>query len=233
MATSQRIYCCTGNIAERPMVYILRGKQGDMLIDTGMEGCLEQIVGWITENGFDVKWIFLTHGHFDHVWNAAFLRQKYGAEVLLHEKDESLLHENGFVTLKASSASTEYETACANALASHHHVNYCKIDRFITGKDTGYLRKIGFDADIVMLPGHTEGSMGILQGRVMYCGDAVSAKGGDYYTAMFGENVGSIYESEKKIFDLNPLIIAPGHGKYIINEKAFPDKKLRINTKGF
>lgn len=60
--------------------------------------------------------------------------------------------------------------------------------------------------------------MGILQGRVMYCGDAVSDKGGDYFTAIFGENIDSIYVSEKKIFELNPLIIAPGHGKHIINE---------------
>jgi len=42
---------------------------------------------------------------------------------------------------------------------------------------------------------------------------------------MFGEDVASIYSSEKKIFELNPLIIAPGHGKYIINERAFPEKK--------
>jgi len=222
VAASQRLYFCTGNIAERPMVYVLRGTQGDMLIDTGMEGCLDQIVSWIEENGFIIQWVFLTHGHFDHSWNAAFFREKYGAKVLLHEKDKALLYESGFVPLKASSEETEYATACANALASNHPVNFCKIDRYITDQDTLYLREIGFDADIVMLPGHTEGSMGILQGRVLYCGDAVSAKGGDYFTAMFGEDVDSIYLSEKKIFDLNPLIIAPGHGKYIINERAFP-----------
>jgi len=28
------------------------------------------------------------------------------------------------------------------------------IDHFITDQETDYLRKIGFDADIVMLPGH-------------------------------------------------------------------------------
>lgn len=225
MTITQRILCCTGNIAARPMVYVLRGKQGDMLIDTGMEECLNQIDSWIEENGFTIKWIFLTHGHFDHVWNAPYFREKYGAKVLMHEKDKSLLYECDRVPLKASSESTEYETACANDLVIKHPVKSCNIDYFITDKDVDYLRKIGFDADIVMLPGHTEGSIGIQQGRVMYCGDAVSAKGGDYFTAMFGENVGSIYLSEKKIFEMNPLIIAPGHGKYIINEKAFPGQE--------
>jgi len=206
------------------MVYVLRGKQGDMLIDTGMEECLAQIVDWIEENHFIIKWVFLTHGHFDHAWNASFFREKYGAKVLMHEKDASLLYDNSYVPMKASSESTEYETARANDLAAWHPVNFCTIDHYITDQDTDYLRQIGFDAEIVMLPGHTEGSMGILQGRVIYCGDAVSAKGGDYFTAMFGENVDSIYASEKKIFELNPLIIAPGHGKYIINERAFPEK---------
>jgi len=221
MAASQRLYFCVGNIVERPMVYVLQGKQGDILIDTGMEECLEQMTDWIEENHFNIKWVFLTHGHYDHTWNASFFREKYGAKVLLHEKDKSLMHEGDFVPMKASSESTEYITACANDIASKHPVKFCEIDYYITDKDTDFLRKNGFDADVVMLPGHTEGSMGIMQGRVMYCGDAVSAKGGDYYTAMFGENVNSIYESEKKIFDMNPLIIAPGHGKYIINEKAF------------
>jgi len=177
MSTSQKIISCTGNIAERPMVYVLRGKQGDLLIDTGMEECLEQIVDWIEDNHFSIKWVFLTHGHFDHAWNASFFQEKYGAEVLMHEKDQDLLCENDFVPMKASSEKTEYATACANAYASQHPIKFCKIDHFITDNDTDYLRKIGFDADIVMLPGHTEGSMGILQGRVIYCGDAVSAKG--------------------------------------------------------
>ncbi len=224
MSKSQKLYFCVGNIAERPMVYVLRGNQGDMLIDTGMEGCLEQIDCWIEENQFKIKWVFLTHGHYDHVWNASFFREKYGAKVLMHENDKQLLYERNYIPLKASSEKTEYATACANAIASKHPINFCTVDYFITDNDTDYLRKIGFDADVVMLPGHTEGSIGIMQGRVMYCGDAVSAKGGDYFTAMFGENVDSIYLSEKKIFEMNPLIIAPGHGKYIINEKAFPGK---------
>lgn len=204
------------------MVYVIHGEQGDMLIDTGTEECREQIACWLEENGFNIKWVFLTHGHFDHAWNASFFREKYGAKVLLHEKDQDILQGHDFIPLKASSEQNEYVTSCANEFVLKHPINPCTVDYVISDKDTDFLRKIGFDADIVMLPGHTEGSMGIIQGRVIYCGDAVAAKGGDYYTALFGEDVDLIYETEKKIFDLNPLVIAPGHGKYIINERAFP-----------
>lgn len=37
-------------------------------------------------------------------------------------------------------------------------------------------------------------------------------------TALFGEEPESIIPSENRIFELNPVIIAPEHGKIIINE---------------
>ena len=70
-----------------------------------------------------------------------------------------------------------------------------------------------------MLPGHSKGSMAVHQGEVLYCGDACAAINGNYFTTLFGEEPESIFASEAKIFELDPIIIAPGHGKVVINEK--------------
>ena len=221
MKKTQTILQCTGLAIDKPIVYILRGEQGDLLIDTGTRQVTHQIDRWILRNHFNIKWIFLTHGHFDHTWNARYFKQKYNADVILHEKDRALFCEGEHFELFPSSEKTVRITAVSNKFAAKFTAPFCRVDKFISDGETDFLRSLGFDADIVMLPGHTEGSMGILQGRVLYAGDSVSAKGGDYYTAMFGENVKALLESEKKIFELNPLIIAPGHGHIIINERAF------------
>ena len=207
---------------DRALVYVLHGKNGDMLIDTGSIDTEEYVGSWIDRSGFDIKWIFLTHAHFDHAWNAAAFRRKYGAKVILHENDLDLL--NGLYlpdttptfALPMIDGFQEYYKSRQRRLVP------CDIDFLITDNDADFLRPLGFDADIVMLPGHTEGSVGIKYGRIFFCGDACAAKGGDFYTTMHGSVPDQIHISEQKIFDANPLVIAPGHGKLIINEKAFP-----------
>lgn len=218
---TDKMLFCTGIAPDKPLVYVLHGENGDLLIDTGTRLVLHQVDHWIRRNKFNIRWIFLTHGHFDHTWNARYFKQKYGAQVFLHEKDRSLFCLDEKRILYPSSQKTRAATKIANSLVARTTAPFCKVDAFLTDTDTDFLRGLGFDADVVMLPGHTEGSMGILQGRALYAGDAVSAVNGDYFTARFGENVQKIKETEEKIFALNPLVIGPGHGHIIINERAF------------
>ena len=211
-------------LPDKPIVYVLRGENGDMLIDTGRKLSVHNIDKWIRESGYNIKWVFLTHGHFDHAYNALYFQRKYGAEVILHEKDKEIFYGTDYPKIIPSSDKYKLVAQSAEVLIHKTLVPICKINYSVTDNDTDLLRKLGFDADIVMLPGHTYGSMGILQDRVLYSGDACSAIGGDYYTAIFGYDIDLLLQSEKKIFELNPLIIAPGHGKLIINERAFFEK---------
>jgi len=220
--TTQRLIQHTFSSPDKPLVYVLRGKQGDLLIDTGYEEQWDELHEWIDSLQINLKWVFLTHGHFDHAGSAYLLRKTYGCEIIIH-KDDALY-------LEGSLPRKFYPSSKVNARTSNL-VNdarkllicpSCQIDHCLSNSDTDFLRQRGFDADVVMLRGHTYGSMGIVQGRVLYCGDACAAKRGDYYTALFGEDLFSLHATERKIFEINPLIIAPGHGKFIINELAFP-----------
>ena len=60
------------------------------------------------------------------------------------------------------------------------------MDYYLTDSDTDFLRKLGFDADVIMLPGHTAGSMGIVADNVIYAGDACSSVRGEYKKVYFG-----------------------------------------------
>ena len=67
--------------------YILRGRQGDLLIDTGLPQTFRAMRRWM--DGFDVRYVLLTYAHPDHDWNAAKL-QKRGMKLILSEKDRDL-----------------------------------------------------------------------------------------------------------------------------------------------
>ena len=52
-------------------VYVIKGKDGDILIDTGFIGMKRRLQRFLDK--FDIKLIILTHAHVDHSWNAKYL----------------------------------------------------------------------------------------------------------------------------------------------------------------
>ena len=55
------------------------------VIDPGEYG--SEIWDFITENSLKVKYIIFTHGHFDHIMAAGFLKEKTGAPICAFEKE--------------------------------------------------------------------------------------------------------------------------------------------------
>lgn len=51
----------------------------------------EKLMTIVKENGLKVKYILLTHGHFDHIGAANEMRELTGAKVLAHEFEDELL----------------------------------------------------------------------------------------------------------------------------------------------
>ena len=55
------------------------GKTDVIFIDPADQG--GYLYDALKERGFSVAAIYLTHGHFDHIWGAEELRQKSGAKI--------------------------------------------------------------------------------------------------------------------------------------------------------
>ena len=200
---------------DKPLVYVIRGEKGDLIIDTGRKHTAGSVEKWINDNGFDIKYLLLTHGHFDHTWNAKEFKEKYGLKIILHEKDLSLYEGDESRQLVPSSHFRIDATGVANRLLTKIHNPVTDIDYLINDNDSDLLRQFGFDAEIVPLPGHTIGSVGVRTGDILYSGDACSIVGGDYHTTFFGEDKAAIYETEERMLSMNLRIIAPGHGRLL------------------
>lgn len=82
----QRI--CCGNVN----CYIVADGKTAVLVDTGREKFRQKVLDACQE--FDMRLLVLTHGHVDHVQNAAFLAKALKIPIAMHKADVPLLDDN-------------------------------------------------------------------------------------------------------------------------------------------
>ena len=75
---------------KRVGVHLLKTSEGLILLDTGLDHLAGQVLDNIRKLGFrptDIKYIFLSHYHFDHAGGAKRMREASGAKVGLGAED--------------------------------------------------------------------------------------------------------------------------------------------------
>ena len=71
--------------------YILNSKKGDIIIDPG-QGATD----WVIKNCKNPLAIFNTHGHFDHVWSNAELKERLNIPIFCPKDDIFMLQKDPF-----------------------------------------------------------------------------------------------------------------------------------------
>ena len=74
----------------RTNVYLVEDDDAVLLVDTGLprsKGLLLEALSRIGRSVQDIRAVVLTHGHFDHVGTAEYLRSQYGVPVYCHPDD--------------------------------------------------------------------------------------------------------------------------------------------------
>lgn len=131
---------------------------------------VQQIIDDVKNLGLKVKYILLTHGHFDHVMGVNDMKKELGAEVLVNEKDKSQV---------------EMTKTILRTFGIYADKNP-EYDRFI---DANTELKIGdIPIKILETPGHTEGGLSYLIDGKLFSGDTLFKRyvgrtdlpGGDY-----------------------------------------------------
>ena len=139
-----------------------------------------------------LKYILLTHGHFDHI---AGIREQ-DAKVVMHDADMGWVKNvNQFMPMFGMP-----------------DMSIPKIDKFI---EDGDIIKLGnLDIKVIHTPGHTKGGVCYLVNDTLFSGDTIfkeSVGRCDLEGGNFEELVSSI---ENKIYSLpDDTKILPGHGK--------------------
>lgn len=156
----------------------------------------EQIYKKLTEKGFQVEAIFLTHGHFDHIWGAKALKEISGAKIYAFAEEVPLL-----------------ESAKLNV--SQWAGRACVLTPDVLLSDGEEVTVAGMSCKVLATPGHTAGSCCYYfpAGELCVCGDTIfqeSVGRTDFPTGSASALVNSIRE---KIFTLpDGVQLYPGHG---------------------
>lgn len=145
--------------------------------------------------GLKLKYILLTHGHFDHVLGINKLKELTGAKVLVNEADLPRMQESADIM----------ETFGVSGIDTP------KADDFV--KDGEILKFGNTEIKVIFTPGHTEGGTCYLIGDKLFSGDTLF-KHSVGRTDLPGGNFAKLSKSINDIiFNLDDNItVYPGHG---------------------
>ena len=209
MNTIERIKCGNGN------VYLLSEGDNTILVDT----CREQYRSMIVDKcrTKNVRLIILTHGHIDHIQNAAYLSEKLNAPIAMHKADYELTKNNWLEPIYAHNLLGKIILRLSKHSFEHDKVEPFEPALFV--KEGDALNEYGITASVLELPGHTKGSIGILIGDMdILVGDALMNMSWPAKSPLYG-NRAAMEESAARISALGDLMIHFGHGKHVKNRK--------------
>lgn len=168
----------------------------------------------LRENGVsELKYILLTHGHFDHICGVYPLKEKLGGKVLIHSEDADCLRDSRVSLTQSVKGYTQTEMEPDGELSDG--------DTVILGET-----KIS----VMHTPGHTRGSIMLIADGYIFSGDTLfrcsmgrtDLPGGSTKTLFASLRAIGKMEGEYDIF--------PGHGeKTTLSYEKANNRYLRAN----
>lgn len=195
-------------------LYLIDTDTGVVVVDTGFGNAAPFVLKKLKElerSPRDVRLIFLTHAHVDHIGSAAALRRLTGAPIGLHRADASKARAGRHNLPNGRGPTGKVLEHTFNGLRLKFRYEPFEPDVCFEEGDT--LREFGLNARVLYTPGHTRGSLSlVLPERVLLVGDAIINQ---IRVAMplYGEDTEQAYDSLRKIMGLHARVIYSGHGE--------------------
>lgn len=211
--------------------YLIEVGQGFVLVDTGGHLVLDKsfdnrrrkLLTALDAAGCapgGLRLIFLTHGDNDHAANAAYLRETFGAPLAMHPDDLALVEQPDLALYMGS---FRYRSAALNLVFRLMKGKIARITQKTLEDFQGFrpdillsdgqdLSEYGVDAQVVSLPGHTPGSVGLLfRDGTLLSGDTL-VNNKKPASAPNAADFRALSQSVARLKGLNIQTVYPGHG---------------------
>ena len=159
------------------------------LIDPG--GDAKKIKDFLTRNGFDLKFIIITHGHGDHIG----ANKDFGVPIYIHKLDKD------FLTDPDKNLSGMFSFAIKSPPASGL-------------LEDGDIIELGrFKLEVIHTPGHTPGSISLKCGNIVFTGDTLFNGSVGRTDLSYGDEEAILKSIIRRLMALDDdTVVYPGHG---------------------
>ncbi len=163
------------------------------IIDPGFSP--ERILAEVIKNGYIVRYVFLTHGHYDHILGVEHIKAKTGAKVVISKMDAyCLLSNSGSL---AELAGQDAKTGPA--------------DIEVEDGDTISIGQL--QCEFISTPGHTIGSMCIIVDDVIFSGDTLFYENCGRCDLPTGDYEQMLHSLKRLALMEGDYSVHPGHGE--------------------
>ena len=197
-----------------------------ILIDTGISFDRARIEHALAKKGLVPEAIVLTHTHFDHAGNAAWLAREYGAEVVVQEAEARSLAEGDTPIPEVTDAVTRGLVSMGKKVIPMFRYEPCVADHVFS--DQYDLNRFGINGYIIHTPGHSPGGATVvIDGVVAVAGDSIIGTIPGKPFPPFADDVDLLLTSWRKIIDTGCETFLPGHGKPVGRDELIREYEKR------
>lgn len=144
---------CLFSVGDGANCYLIKTEEAAIVIDPyNVDG---RIVNFLSENKQLKGFILLTHCHYDHILGAQRLRDMFGAEIAIGEKDETGLRDTSL------------------SLSEWVGLEQKPFSADITFTDGDVLKIRSTEIKVIHTPGHTAGSVCYMIENSIFTGDTI------------------------------------------------------------
>lgn len=209
-------------LSGRSNAYLVSAGEYSMLVDTGPASAyrrLKRNIRSLTPQIGRMRYLVLTHTHFDHCQNAAAIQREFNCRVVVPDREVNYAQE-GYTPLPSGTFLLTQAIVALGRLVGRRHFGY---DPFVPDMAVGGGFEFSRDrADIrlVATPGHSPGSASItVDGEVAIVGDAMFGVLKQSVFPPFADDVQTMVRSWDTLLHTGCSLFLPGHGKEIVRER--------------
>ncbi len=192
--------------------YVIHGKKGNLLFDTGWAGTFPAFCKALGENNISlqsIKYLLISHFHPDHMGIAGEIAAK-GCMIAAADVQSGYIHSSDHIFEKENNK-------------DFIPVVDAGIRTFPIGKSRGFLKELGISGEIFHTPGHSDDSISLWldKEKILLVGDLPPL-----YELEMHQGT-QIAESWEKLLKLKPKKIYYGHARpYEPQKGVSPDTKI-------
>lgn len=219
----------------RSNVFLVSNPNMVLIVDTGVSFfgsiLMRRLRKQLADRKLDL--LVLTHSHFDHVANAARVKQEFGCPVAIHRSEAAFLR-NGYSPVPRGSVKA---TKFLNRLDREKIRNLVRtrsVEPDLLIGETLDLSGRGIPVQIHHTPGHSAGSVTVIaDNEIAMVGDNMVRMVTGKIFPPFCDDIPALLESWRRMLETGCSLFLPSHGREITREllqNAYPAQMAKLRT---